>query len=130
MSLLIILIKILVLSCSAIDLAMTAIYIKSYLKYQPNMKIDRIEKNILIRKLIKKWGLDAGLIWSSVFIWLLVYFIVLITNWMIWIAFIIIYSYTIFNHTKNMKILKRLKEKFPKGFKEIKTKKGMRLVSK
>lgn len=124
---LIISLKSLVLVLCAMDLGLTALYLNKYKKYQPEMPIERIEANIIIRKTTKNFNLNFALIISSLLIFCIVWGIVSISHWALCIFYLIIYGAAIHNHIKNIKILKRLMKKFPKGFIE---KKDGSLVSK
>lgn len=103
------------ITLSIIDLGLTEKYLRKYKKWQPNKPYKEIEKNVILLYAWKKWGFNKGMIFGGVTVFIINLLVILFTPMWVVVILIGVLSFTIWNHSKNLKLLKKLIKKYPSG---------------
>ncbi len=104
------------ITLSITDLYLTNKYLKKYKKWQPNKPFNQIEKNVILLYNLKKWGFKRGMIFGGIVVFVINLLVIFFTPMWVVIILICILSFTIWNHLKNMKLLRKLIKKYPTGY--------------
>lgn len=108
-------IVIVIITLSLIDLVLTAYYINSYKKWQPNKPYRLMELNPLLVFLWDKMGFIIGMIVGSVIIISLNFIVAKYSNWIIALVLFGFLIFALINHIHNISLLNQLIEKYPTG---------------
>jgi hypothetical protein len=106
---------IVVMSLCITDLVMTAYYVHTYRKWQPNKPYKLIELNPVLVFLWNNLGFVIGMIVGSILLLTLNFLIAKNTYWIIPIILIGYLVWTIINHFKNFHLLFELIKQYPLG---------------
>jgi len=107
---------IVIMSLSIADLVLTAYYIDTYKKWQPNKPFKLMELNPLLVFLWNRMGFIIGIIVGSVVILSLNFLVSKYSHWVIALILLGFLIYAMITHIHNITLLQKLMEQYPSGY--------------